>query len=332
MKKGMNLKKYKKTMIIRCAIGCGIFSLLAAGFASYFVLSGHFDSFKNDQKTIKHVATIEDLQTINLQKLNDIIILDNDLVLEEDFVLGSQNKIFEGEFYGNGHSITFTNTITTPFIYQIGEEGSVSDVEIIYENALLNLQQDFGGITLTNYGKISNCKVDYDSRVTIESANSVGGVVAYNYGSIDHCLSIVNFDDNNQLGLLNVIAGGIAGFNNGSGSIQNCVSHVRSEYISNRYSDIITGKIPVPKLGGIIGGNKDTATVKKNYCNASLTISADYINEWVTYVPDSEIKGKAVYETDKAAFDAVYWSLSEEDYPSLNQGYRKNQKGAVYEK
>ena len=138
-----------------------------------------------------NIENEEDLKNI-IENLNSSVTsvvtinIARDIAVSSD--IGTINKFF-GKFEGNNHTIS---GLTTPLI-------------------------------TNNYGIISNLIIkDSNIQIDVETdvGNSIASITAYNFGAVRKCENYANIYSNKQ-----IIAGGIAGYNNITGKIENCYNY-----------------------------------------------------------------------------------------------------------
>ncbi len=131
---------------------------------------------------------------------------------------------FKGVYDGNNKKISNIKTNDALFTY-VGEDGILKNM--VFENASF---VGLGGLSLYNYGNILNCSFDAVLSVSLASDRNefMGMIVSRNYGLIRECKckgSIAGkFNLTNTFNWHDGFLGGIAGYNNGR--ILDCSTNV----------------------------------------------------------------------------------------------------------
>ena len=235
------------------------------------------------------VYTVEDLRAIDYQPSNIISIeLMNDIEITDEFwkPIGSSNKPFTGEFYGNNHTITFTKD--TEFIPAVGSEnsgcglfgyiydGQIRDLNIVLQGNLTSTENNTGtlvGIINLNYSAvlvsssppvatILNCSVSGDGYF-VSGKENVGGMVGNIIrGSIKNSssdCSVITSESN---------AGGLVGF----------VSH--GTILDSSASGSVKAR---GNVGGFIGYILNETTISNSSASGSVEStgpSGNFIGYW----------------------------------------------------
>lgn len=172
------------------------------------------------------------------------VLMDNLFLTEESWMpIGNQlnsdntyvNKNFDGNFYGNGLTISYRIEDEDGHKYQglfgkIGTNGSVRDLNV---NADISASGEIsGGIVGYNYGTITNCYVYADIYAT-QSYGSIAGI--NNRGTISYCAGTgwLRGDGMN--------VGGIVGMNIIQGAVNNCTYLGYLDNNETMFTGMVTG-------------------------------------------------------------------------------------------
>ena len=211
---------------------------------------------------------------VNLEKNNyegKTFILENNIEFDENVkhvpigtVLQSEKLNFEGNFDGNGHSVSkliidkTEQSDSDMFVGLFGRLGENATIKnLIIKNSSIKGYLNAGTIAGYNKGIITNCRIENSVTViTNRSSYSLGGgIVGYNEGSVIGCTSSAVVSSVNG-------AGGITGYNK-NGTIKHCLYNwqtndsVKSISI---YTGSITGRLEDGTLlcnlytGSLLGG------------------------------------------------------------------------------
>jgi hypothetical protein len=173
-------------------------------------------------------------------------------------VIGNENKVFRGNFDGNGRTISNVTSMSysgdnVGLFGWLGEGAVVQNVHLCSSNLDLPMRSRVGGIVGYNQGgTVAHCTVADD--VTINSFDQVGGIVGYCLGgTIKACVNKANVT-----GLFSDV-GGIAGYVRTATDINNNLNF--GEIVSTNESAYV---------GGITGENYNS-TMQNNYYAGSCT-------------------------------------------------------------
>ena len=188
--------------------------------------------------------------------------------------IGSTSAPFLGTFNGGGNVITLTGS--TALFGQIGRDGGTTGIvkNLGVDARITNATNYTGAIVQFNYGTIQNCFVkgsisssnNYPSgivglnssliedcystvSITANKNSYAGGIVGYNIGTIQRCYATGAIKNTNTG--TSATAGGIAGYNDPSGEIKNCIA----------LNESIAGKTQ----GRIVAKNDNTNALTNNY-------------------------------------------------------------------
>lgn len=173
------------------------------------------------------------------------VLMDNLSLWEESWMpIGNQlnsdntyvNKNFDGNFYGNGLTISYRIEDEDGHNYQglfgkIGTNGTVRDLNV---NADISASGEIsGGIVGYNYGTITNCYVYADIYAT-QSYGSIAGI--NNRGTISYCAGTgwLRGDGMN--------VGGIVGMNIIQGAVNNCTYLGYLDNNETMFTGMVTGE------------------------------------------------------------------------------------------
>ncbi|MBR2334348.1 MAG: hypothetical protein IKA59_03295, partial [Clostridia bacterium] len=188
-------------------------------------------------------------------------------------IIGSQSKVFAGNFDGNSKTITFSySNSSANYIGLFANVGADGNIHHLNVSANIVGSYRVGGIAGENAGTISYCTVSG----TVTGSQNAGGIVGYNTtGVVDNCT--------NNATVAVVLSstyksniGGIAGINT-KGIIQNCTNNATVDgatiiggIVGKNESEILsctnTGEITGTGncIGGITGRNDDIISRCKN--------------------------------------------------------------------
>lgn len=269
---------------------------------------------------------------------------------------------YDGIFDGNGHTIsdvsftysstlTATQTVAGAIFGYVGENAVIKNLTV--SSATIKKGYYGAGIAIHNHGKIVNC---HSKNLEVSSLNVSGGICAINYatGEIYGCSNVSsatgykiattggngsfgggivgnNFGKvANSYNIANVnskCCGGVVGFNNASGTVNNC-------YSIGSLKNGTSGS-----MAGVIGKNVGTAI--SLYCddakdNASVAVQAEgggSITKCLSVKSAYFTCGKVTYLLNESGSDdSVTWRQnldnggSIDEYPVLDNAH-----GIVYE-
>ncbi|WNY25869.1 prealbumin-like fold domain-containing protein [Methanolapillus millepedarum] len=250
-------------------------------------------------------ATPESITDVQqLKNINSTSNLSKDYILAQDLIIndsnwepiGSNTDPFTGTFNGNGHSITFSENVTTldgldrgfglfGVVNSTGEgSGCISNLTITVSKNLTNIKDDSGilvgsVIDGSNRVVISNCSVNIAAPgILLTGSRNIGGLVGYmSNGTIDNCSSNINIKTTE------CHAGGIVGMLT-EGNISKCystgnvtattntsgglVGYFSNGNISECYS---TGDIIADSSAGGLAGRLKNVNVSKSYATGNVT-------------------------------------------------------------
>lgn len=174
---------------------------------------------------------------------------------------------FQGNFDGNGHSISGTLQSLYPesdfgFFGRTGENSRISNLTI--EASVIRdgfIQTSTGGVAGISKGEIINCTVLASASIS-GSNYCVGGIVGANVGVIRNCTN------NATISGESASTGGIAGQN--VGIINNCLNNGTVSLIN------FEGLLPFVRVGGITGYNFSNGIITNCINNVAVSgIHAD---------------------------------------------------------
>ena len=179
-----------------------------------------------------------------------------DINLSYSTIIGSQSKVFAGNFDGNGKTITFTySNSSANYIGLFANIGAGGNIHHLNVSANIVGSYRVGGIAGENAGTISYCTVSG----TVTGSQNAGGIVGYNTtGVIDNCTNNAQVTVVSNSNYKNNI-GGIAGLNQ-NGTIQNCTNNAT-----------VNGST---QIGGIVGKNE---SIIKSSTNTAAVSGSEYI-------------------------------------------------------
>lgn len=194
--------------------------------------------------------------------------------------IGSLENYFEGDFDGDGHTISnlylnVTNRIYVGLFGYVGSHGRISNLSVsgsvttnfwagavaggssgeivncAYVGGSINSYQCAGGIVGGNFGIVSNCRNESE----VNGSLITGGVCGYNYGGMYDCVN--NGDVHGNRG-----AGGLAGYNGGFSSFSNCYNTPVGIVQNCTNNASVSGE---QKVGGVVGRNDGLLLNVSNY-------------------------------------------------------------------
>ncbi len=230
--------------------------------------------------------------------------LATNITIENDFTsIGQKDKLFNGTFDGCGYSISFKDKILNTSLFNIiGEKGIVKNLEIIIEDASVNLTS-YGFIANQNKGTINNVIVKIKS-LNILKDTMFGGIVGLNQGTISFCYVEGTINNNITLSRKASIISGCCGFNDG------LVSSVITNINYQNFDEIIKEKLLEGKINnsyGIICGinNKQEAGIKNSYYLGNK----EYVFSDKEYVTNIETLTEEIL-LNKYLFNNKLWKLT----------------------
>ncbi|MHC1721576.1 MAG: InlB B-repeat-containing protein [Aminipila sp.] len=211
-------------------------------------------------------------KTINLKNNIDLTTLSQYKELQSYEPIGSLDKPFKGNFYGNNYTISglsINSALDNQGLFGYTSEGTIKDLKV---QGNVKGKNNVGGIVGDAQStKIINCILTGNSK--IDGQQNVGGIVGNSLSSISKCICDTNTKVNSENGYV----GGIAGTNTAS--------------VSDSYSlATILGKDD--HKGGVVGS---ADTIKSCfYYNKDQKISVAGTASQVKnsyYLADAEIQG-----------------------------------------
>lgn len=200
-----------------------------------FIWGPGFPVTPTPEESTGHAYTIDSIDDLTAlpEKYGGTVELAGDLNLNGATIEGI--KSFEGEFDGNGYTISNFKVISDTRNCGLFQtlNGTVKD--LILNDFIVGSQEATGGLAGTNYGIIENCAV-IDG--TVEGTLSVGAIAGANNGTITKCYAedvSVTVSAGGSVGY----GGGIAG-NNG-GSITNSHATTAITVRTNAGSELYAG-------------------------------------------------------------------------------------------
>lgn len=188
-------------------------------------------------------------ETINGRLLDARVVLIADINLGDKpwSSIGPYGKLFEGNFDGNGCTVSGLAGECYGFFYGIASGGIVENLTV---TGSITGESNIGGIVGVNYGTVRNC----GSSVTISAAKQrIGGIAGNNSGGIiSGCASLMPVSSSFNVFNDTVSLGGIAGQNSGI---------IESSYSASKVT--ATGQNHNGDVGGIAGAS--TGNIKNCY-------------------------------------------------------------------
>ena len=200
--------------------------------------------------------------------MNDITV--NEGVLDavnkgqvSDFIewepIGTSNiddNAYSGTFDGNKHTISGLyfnkpNSYSVGLFGYIGANGKISNVGV--SDSYFNLTAEGGGVCGSNYGELQNCS-NSSTVIGTQIWAKIGGVCGMNYGTVRDCKNTGSVRGNE-------IIGGVCGYNENGGIIENCFNE-------GSFSETIKS------VGGVCGENR--GTIRSCYNTASVSGTGNY--------------------------------------------------------
>ncbi len=255
-----------------------------------------------------YIYSIDDLKTIESNSnFTASFYLMNDIEITDEIwkPIGTSERPFQGTFYGNNHTITFTKK--TELLQPVGKEnegcglfgnvyaGRIYDLNLVLQGNLSSNANNTGaliGVMNGNYSSVNhtasavvNCTVsatDY----SVSGMNNVGGMVGYLInGSINNSSSdcSVTTEGNNAGGLAGFVSNGAfiyssaAGFINAGG--KNAGGIIGSVRLGNVSESSATGSVTSNEsAGGFVGYISDETVIVNCTANGSVKPAGDFGN------------------------------------------------------
>ncbi|MEN6324616.1 MAG: GLUG motif-containing protein, partial [Syntrophomonas sp.] len=206
--------------------------------------------------------------------------LENDIVGLDEVLGGVTNKVFAGDFDGNGYTVTLAIPDQPDSYWNVGMFGTIGSNGYVHD---LNIAgsitesvygpQAVGSLAGLNQGTIENCNSSAAVTITGGSATSarLGGLVGDNSGSITNCSVTGTVGAINQIGKTNskAMIGGIAGNNYyllSPGLITGCHTDIHSFSIDLASFNEV-------HAGGLVGLNESGSTITNCYTDHGLQCS-----------------------------------------------------------
>lgn len=248
----------KKTIIIISilSICCVIFGFLVSMNQPPYRIEGKKEIYiKNQSEFIEYTKNYDSYERAYLA---------TNITIEKDFIsMGQKEKLFNGIFDGCGYSISFKNRILNTSLFNIiGEEGIVKNLELIIEDAIVNLTS-FGLIANQNKGTINNVIVKVKN-ITILKDTMLGCIVGLNQGTISFCYVEGTINNNITLSRRASIISGCCGFNDGL--VSSVITNINYENFEEvKKEKLLEGTIN-NSYGTICGiNNKQEEGIKNSY-------------------------------------------------------------------
>ena len=238
-----------------------------------------------------------------------------DLVSGKDFItwtpIGKSYEAYTGIFDGNKHTISGLYIDKTSSYYVglfgcIGAKGKISNVGVL--DSYFQFIADGGGVCGMNYGELQKCS-NSSTVIGTQSVTKIGGVCGDNYGTVRDCKNTGSVRGNATIG-------GVCGYNNYSGIIENSFNEgtvsgtagynvsdvggvcgesrgtIKSCY--NTASVSGTGK----NVGGVCGDNSDgTSTITNCFNEGTVSVTGDYAENVGGVCGESRGTIKSCYNT-----------------------------------
>jgi hypothetical protein len=193
----------------------------------------------SDTNPLVEIRTAEQLAAMKTNDSDVKYVLANDIEVSTIWTpIGDSDNQFKGKFYGNGHKVTFTG------------------------GSSIGVKKHMGLFGYTNGALIRDFTFEYNSSaisVVVSSELYIGGVAGYikdttvrNIITSRGTFGIKAADGSNSVRL-----GGIAGFIEGSGKIENCRAALSTAYISSGHG----GDIFIGAIAGETGAGAVTNTI-----------------------------------------------------------------------
>jgi hypothetical protein len=233
----------------------------------------------SDTNPLVEVTTADQLAVMETNDSDVNYVLANDIEISTEWIpIGDSDKPFKGNFYANGHTITFTGCI--------GGDGKYRGLFGYTQNAVIR------DLTL-NYNAsvidvVTGDFVDADWEKNI--FYNIGGIAGYLKDTTvrNVITSGEKFEINGQAGNEYIRLGGIAGYIEGSGKIENCRAALKPIFTSNEQkSEFKPGRTLV--IGAVVGetgtGNGESITLDNGYTYPKPLLNGLLLNE-VTIAAD----------------------------------------------
>lgn len=285
LERDSKLDRIIMTFIMLCIVAVGVY------FAIYF---NQVQRTSNVTIEAKKIETFEELKALNNTLLNDNYFITKDIIIDEDFTLGSKENPLTGKLFGNGHTISINCETSSSLIYQIVGNSTVSNLKVEYTKKTSQLTKDFGGIATINYGKITDCYVTYNEGLYVGDSATVGGVCALNFGELKNVICKVNLIEN-LTQFSNSRIGGIVGVSMDNSLIENCLSLATSQYVENIESNIENGQLKTYNIGKVYGTKFSNASVKSVYTVKTKALYSDKFDSGIVWNLTDEYQGSSFY-------------------------------------
>ena len=260
-------------------------------------------TFSEEKVDTIYVMSAEDLTKKLANHYNDIFIFADDIVVEEQFSLGSQDHPFVGKVIGNGYSLTLKGNCNSLFEY-IGEGGIVEDINIIFEKVGVEIK-DFGLLAIENRGVIRNVKLTVEEFQYVGTGmKTLGMVAAFNYGEIDSV--VLDYTVKNMLkGSTAPAMGGICAKN--YGTIKNVLvfpHHEDFKELEPGNTNSKIGAVYLDAYGDSSFENCYAVFVANDFAYKDTEVLSS--KRKVTAIDPSEVTGEFL---DTLSFDDRYWEV-----------------------
>ena len=163
----------------------------------------------------------------------------------------SESNQYEGEFYGNGHTIKNITIKLSPdlglFLYN---KGTISS--LIIETNNITPARCAGGIALYNNGTITKCI--NRSPMTSQYSSAMAGIAVYNNGTVTECKNEADITGG-------IYIGGIIGQNSSTSDVINC----KNTGTITAYSSYVSGIVACSKNDVNISNCNNEGDIVSNY-------------------------------------------------------------------
>jgi hypothetical protein len=123
-----------------------------------------------------------------------------------------------------------------------------------------------GSLVRVNYGTVQNCS--FTGNVTYSYSYRVGGLVGENYGIVQNCFFNGNVNGNFNNSSNYILVGGVVGFNQKNGIVENCYSIGNINY-NSYYSEYRNYN----GVGGVVGANGTNGKVQNCYFIGNVNVT-----------------------------------------------------------
>ena len=229
----------------------------------------------NDSPAME-IRTQAELAGMTVGDQNVQYVLANDIAVDDWTPVGTDNRAndFQGNLYGNGHTVTINNftldsTTTNMGLFGVVSDGTVRDLTVGYNSVLANITDSvrFGGIAGIATGKAQflNVLVKGSCTLNVDDTIYAGGIAGYMAGtSTVNVFSGLNLTVNKSAADNSIFVGGVMGYGTGSSDVVTVeqaritgditVGGSESVNVLNNTNSIFTEGLFVGGLAGYIRG------------------------------------------------------------------------------